>query len=459
MSETDRQIAEALREVVRRGAADDAARVRGLLADLIPGMPAPARVAVAAVQEGVPADLRRATASGSAALAIARGIDRLVDQHGYKRALATRVVHAWAAAVGHAPSAAATETSSPDASGGRRLEQPRASPSQRELTTCPSLGPASEYAGFHPLAMGRDLFHKTGPNGGMVPGLTPTSAKVRAKNPEAAHHVYTAPGSADAPAMSHQEWIDNARKAKAAGIIHEYAGANNNDEYHKTFGTSKGGQLSVSVINPRTGKSTVAMGVKVPDPNNPNGPHKVAHFMWDEAHPAGARYVPMLGVHDNGAAFVGNRFVDEKHGHFHEARALQHMAEWLSMMLPGHNIVKEAGSYATLPKHFQTAFHDHINNDTNIVDGAEDAMKKLTDSSVAPGVRKQAWEDIHKHLHAKINGVSQYIDNNIQNGTGMPVVPVPMDPAPTPTDPDNKILRAMGPTYFYDSNNFGSDKM
>ena len=47
MSETDRNLVEVLREVVRRGAADDAARVRGLLAALMPGMPALTRVAVA----------------------------------------------------------------------------------------------------------------------------------------------------------------------------------------------------------------------------------------------------------------------------------------------------------------------------------------------------------------------------------------------------------------------------
>jgi parallel beta-helix repeat protein len=99
MTNTDQDLSEALRQVVRRGAADDAARVRGLLADFMPGMPALTRVAVAAVQEGVQADLRRAIAGGSMALAIARGVDRLVDQHGYDRSLATRVVQAWSVAL------------------------------------------------------------------------------------------------------------------------------------------------------------------------------------------------------------------------------------------------------------------------------------------------------------------------------------------------------------------------
>ena len=140
MSETDRQLADQLCKVVQLGAADDAKKVQGLLADYLaeirlPQAGAVVRVAVAAVQEGVPADLRRATAGGSAALAVARGVDRLVDQHGYERALATRVVQAWAVALGHAPSVAVSATLSPDANVGRQREQSRATPSPRDLTS------------------------------------------------------------------------------------------------------------------------------------------------------------------------------------------------------------------------------------------------------------------------------------------------------------------------------------
>ena len=137
MSETDRNLVEVLREVVRRGAADDAARVRGLLADLIAGQGAVVRVAVAAVQEGVPRDLRQAGTSGSVSLAVARGIDRLVSEHAYDRVVVTRVVQAWAMALGHTPSVAASATPSPDANVGKQREQPRAAPSPRELTSSP----------------------------------------------------------------------------------------------------------------------------------------------------------------------------------------------------------------------------------------------------------------------------------------------------------------------------------
>ena len=106
----------ALREVVRRGAADDAARVKGLLADLLPGMPALTRVAVAAVQEGVPADLRQTGHGGSVSLAVNRSIRRLVDEHGYELGLATRVAEAWAIALGamsESTQAASSTTSTP----------------------------------------------------------------------------------------------------------------------------------------------------------------------------------------------------------------------------------------------------------------------------------------------------------------------------------------------------------
>ena len=109
-------LVKALREVVRRGAADDAGRVRGLLADLMPQAGAVVRVAVAAVQEGVPADLRRAAAGGSVSLAVNRAISRLVDEHGYERALATRVAEAWAIALGsmsEATRAASSTTPTP----------------------------------------------------------------------------------------------------------------------------------------------------------------------------------------------------------------------------------------------------------------------------------------------------------------------------------------------------------
>jgi parallel beta-helix repeat protein len=114
-----------MREVVRRGVIEDAVRVRGLLADLIPGQVAVVRVAVVAVQEGIPRDLRQAGASGSVSLAVARGIERLVGEHAHDRAVASRVVEAWATALGHATGGSATGGTVAGGTGGEERERPR----------------------------------------------------------------------------------------------------------------------------------------------------------------------------------------------------------------------------------------------------------------------------------------------------------------------------------------------
>lgn len=195
-------LVQALREVVRRGAADDVGRVRGLLADLLPGMPALTRVAVAAVQEGVPADLRRMGVGGSTALAIARGVDRLVDQHGYKRALASRVVRAWAAVIG-------TSTDTSESNG--------------------SVADAYTMIGFEPSPLRNSYFD------GLRDGATDASVKVSDHYPSAAPFfvsrafLHNQPGWKPDPTgkgagtytqsriVSGQQWMDNAREAHAGG--------------------------------------------------------------------------------------------------------------------------------------------------------------------------------------------------------------------------------------------------
>ena len=59
----------------------DASWVRNVLADLSPETRAFNRVLMVAVQEGIPADLRRAATGGSVALAIARGADQIGRAH------------------------------------------------------------------------------------------------------------------------------------------------------------------------------------------------------------------------------------------------------------------------------------------------------------------------------------------------------------------------------------------
>ena len=73
----------------------DAAWVRNILADLSPETRAINRILMFAVQEGIPADLRRAVTSGSVSLAIARGVDRLVGEYGIDQGIATNTVNAW----------------------------------------------------------------------------------------------------------------------------------------------------------------------------------------------------------------------------------------------------------------------------------------------------------------------------------------------------------------------------
>ena len=78
-------VVQALRGLVATHGVDrvttDAAWVRNILADLSPETRAFNRVLMIAMQEGIPADLRRAATGGSVALAIARGVDRLVGDH------------------------------------------------------------------------------------------------------------------------------------------------------------------------------------------------------------------------------------------------------------------------------------------------------------------------------------------------------------------------------------------
>ena len=74
----------------------DAAWVRNILADLSPETRAFNRVLIVAVQEGIPTDLRRAAKGGSEALAIARGIDRLVSDYAIDRGVATDAFNPWA---------------------------------------------------------------------------------------------------------------------------------------------------------------------------------------------------------------------------------------------------------------------------------------------------------------------------------------------------------------------------
>ena len=77
----------------------DAAWVRNILADLSPETRAINRILMFAVQEGIPADLRRAATSGSVSLAIARGVARLVGEYGIDQGIATNAVNAWAHAL------------------------------------------------------------------------------------------------------------------------------------------------------------------------------------------------------------------------------------------------------------------------------------------------------------------------------------------------------------------------
>ena len=97
-------VVQALRGLVETYGIDrvttDAAWVRNILADLSPETRAFNRVLMVAVQEGIPADLRRAATGGSVALAIARGVDRLVGDYGTDRGIATDVVNAWARVLG-----------------------------------------------------------------------------------------------------------------------------------------------------------------------------------------------------------------------------------------------------------------------------------------------------------------------------------------------------------------------
>ena len=74
----------------------NAAWVRNILADLSPETRAFNRVLMVAVQEGIPTDLRRAATGGSVALAIARGVDRLVGDYAIERGVATDAARAMA---------------------------------------------------------------------------------------------------------------------------------------------------------------------------------------------------------------------------------------------------------------------------------------------------------------------------------------------------------------------------
>ena len=100
MTESTDGVVQALRGLVATHGIDrvttDASWVRNVLADLSPETRAFNRVLMVAVQEGIPADLRRAATGGSVALAIARGADRLVGDYAIDRGVATEAVNAWA---------------------------------------------------------------------------------------------------------------------------------------------------------------------------------------------------------------------------------------------------------------------------------------------------------------------------------------------------------------------------
>ena len=104
MTESTDGVVWALKGVVTTHGVDrvttDAAWVRNILADLSPETRAFNRVLMVAVQEGIPADLRRAATGGSVALAIARGVDRLVADYGTDRRIATDAVNVWARILG-----------------------------------------------------------------------------------------------------------------------------------------------------------------------------------------------------------------------------------------------------------------------------------------------------------------------------------------------------------------------
>jgi hypothetical protein len=348
---TDGDLNDALREVVRRGVVDDAVRVRGLLADLLPGQGAVVRVAVAAVHEGVPRDLRQAVMNGSVSLAVARGIDRLVSEHAYDRTMATRVVEAWAGALGPEGTRPSPErTANNDGAGGGGGAKRR-----KKAVGTVVLDDVAGDGDFRTIVVTRRSSVSLLSSARVAPWLNSRAYIKQVATDAGLWHSQTQGlHNGSRVQMSGAEWEENARAAynKGQGWLHAYSGDGTlgptNQAYHDAVGTnaSRRETLTLSVGDPFSeGSRTVMIGVRVPT-DITGKDYMVQHLIWHNN-----RYIPVNGVDHHGNAFqVDQTYNTNKknkkdvgdwnsHGtsnNYYESKAMQHICEHAALYLPGY---------------------------------------------------------------------------------------------------------------------------
>ena len=305
----------------------DASWVRNILADLSPETRAFNRVLMVAVQEGIPADLRRAATGGSVALAIARGVDLLVGDYSIERGAATDAVNAWARVVG-LPSMVSP---APEA-----LPVPAPAPSAVTDTT-----KRFDHKGRQPSTRNGRKASKC--DAGAAPFFSSRAYLAGKAGYDPRRKTFTSPGPLD-----YSQWEANAKAAHAGGKgwLHGYTDPSGrfmarSAEYHKVMGTDakKGTMLALSVKNPfsidqKSGQAnrTVMIGI-----NMPNG--KVQHLMWHQnPGESTGRYIPIHGIDHNGFGVQHeDNYIKGKYGN----KALQHMCEYAALYFPGTNFTQE----------------------------------------------------------------------------------------------------------------------